>query len=157
MRALRAKGSGKAMVRSFLAKFQAQQIHGGLGLDQAKLLTDPISLSRGCCFQGVSAGTPDFDRVLPSNLEGACFVVLRLHLRNRPFVNPNSRFPFSFQIPQSTGGAGEGIRPSTGERVQGQSHLRKKVRFFWLTVDFGISGGNPEGFCFARGFRKFEW
>jgi hypothetical protein len=127
--ALRTKGGGEAVVSSLLAELQTQQVYGGLGLDQAKLLTNPIPLGRGCCLQGVSAGAPNFNRVLPSNLEGACFVILRLHLRNRPFVNQNSRLPFSFQIStQSTEGAGEGVRPSTGERVQVRVTLRK-VRF----------------------------
>jgi hypothetical protein len=83
---LGAKSGRKAVIGPLFAELQAQQIHGSLGLDQVELLTDSLSLGRGCRLQGVSAGTPDFDRVLPSNLEGACFVVLRLHLRNRPFV-----------------------------------------------------------------------
>jgi hypothetical protein len=134
--ALGTKGGGEAMVSPLLAKLQAQQVHGGLSLIQAELLTDSVPLGRGRRFQGVSAGTTDFYRVFSGDLEGTGFIVLGFHLRNRPFVNQNSRFPFSFQIPtQSTEGAGEGIRPSTGKGS------RSEVRFSDSPLVFWTSGG----------------
>jgi hypothetical protein len=62
--ALGTKGGGEAMVSPLLAKLQAQQVHGGLSLNQAELLTDSVPLGRGRRFQGVSAGAGLLPRVL---------------------------------------------------------------------------------------------
>jgi hypothetical protein len=129
LRALRAEGGGEAVVGPLLTELQTQQVDGGFSLDQAELLTDAVPLGRGRRLQGISAGAPYLHRVLSCNLKGACLIVLGFHLRNRPFVNQSPDFHFLFRFfTQSTEGAGEGIRPSTGERVQVRVTLRK-VRF----------------------------
>jgi hypothetical protein len=126
LRALRAEGGGEAVVGPLLTELQTQQVDGGFSLDQAELLTDAVPLGRGRRLQGISAGAPYLHRVLSCNLKGACLIVLGFHLRNRPFVNQNSRFPFSFQILHTIHRRGRRGDPAlNGGEGPGQSHLEE--------------------------------